>query len=289
MNPDQLKAVFRRVLMGAAAGPLLLTGCGGYNCHPTMTTETIQLVDGGLPQGFSAAGCPTIDFDAGTAVCNVTLECLGREPAGLLAAAASGGRLGDVLARMAHLEAASIVAFRQIATDLRALGAPAELVEAAMTSARDEVRHARAMGALAKRRGATPPRVRVERHTPRSALALAVDNAAEGCAREAFGALVGLYQTEHATDAELRATMAEVANDEVSHAAFSLALKQHLDTRLTGAERAQVEAARERALAELTSDAAAWDALPFRDALGLPDRAALGALATGFRAELARA
>src|SRR5512136_1020117 len=100
MNPDQLKAVFKRVLMGAAAGPLLLSGCGGgLNCMPRTVMETIALVDGGLPEGYTAQQCPTLDLDAGTADCQVQLACVGREPRGLHALAAGGGGLGDCLAR----------------------------------------------------------------------------------------------------------------------------------------------------------------------------------------------
>src|SRR5262249_3054251 len=145
----------------------------------------------------------------------------------------------------------------------------------------------RQMGALARRRGATPLRARVYRQRTRTALELALDNAAEGCTREAFGALVGLYQAEHATEADVKRTFAAVADDEIGHAAFSFELAKWLDGQLSDSERNEVRRARQQALEGLVRHMSAGQRLPCHDALGLPNAAGVEALAAGFRSELA--
>jgi hypothetical protein len=249
--------------------------------------ETLRLVDGGLPAGYTASQCTNVDLDAGTALCDVTALCLGRMPAGLKSVGAvRSSSLGEHLARMAHLEAASVGAFRRIAAELRALGAPERLVALATRSARDEIRHARTMGALAHRHGATPPPVTVARTARRGAFELAMDNAIEGCTREALGAVIGLFQAANARDPEVRATMDDVSADEVAHAAFSFELAEYLDAQLSDAQRAHVAAARREALEALLGDADRHDRLPYGDSLGLPSSEMLRALAAGFKAEL---
>jgi hypothetical protein len=63
--------------------------------------------------------------------------------------------------------------------------APKKLVRAAAHAAGDEVRHARATVALARRFGARPTAVNVERSALRSIEAMALENAVEGCVRAA--------------------------------------------------------------------------------------------------------
>ena len=96
-----------------------------------------------------------------------------------------------------------------LARELEHHGAPARLTALAKESARDEVRHAREMGALARRYGSsfTPapkPRGRRARSLPR----VAYENAVEGCVRETYGALVATYQASNARDPMVRAAMA---------------------------------------------------------------------------------
>src|SRR5581483_682033 len=88
----------------------------------------------------------------------------------------------------------------------------------AREAARDERRHARTMTALARRRGATVPRVRATRRRSRALFDIALENAVEGCVREAYGALFAVWQSEHATDPRVRSAMRSIARDEATHA-----------------------------------------------------------------------
>src|SRR5690606_17080167 len=80
---------------------------------------------------------------------------VGRRAEGHLPAVpAEGTPLGAFFADVSHLEAASVDAFRTLAAELARHGAPQDLVLAAERSSRDEIRHARATGELARRFGA---------------------------------------------------------------------------------------------------------------------------------------
>ncbi|APR85993.1 putative lipoprotein [Minicystis rosea] len=182
-------------------------------------------------------------------------ECLGggRRPQGLVRPRAIDARsaTGAYFARMSHAEAASVHAFARLGDELAAHDAPAALVRAAARSARDEVRHARAMARLAHARGTAIPQVRVRRGAPRSLAAIARENAVEGCIHEAFGALLVAYQAAHAPDEAMRRTFARIAADEARHAALSWAVSSWIEDRLTPRERARVAAARARAVRAL--------------------------------------
>jgi hypothetical protein len=160
----------------------------------------------------------------------------GRRPEGFEARARS------FYGRMAELEAASIGAFRRLERELRALGAPDELVRRVRSAIRDEIRHTRAMRTLAgarpigKARGSAPLRTREE---------VALDNAREGGVRETFGALLAWHQAEHAEDASVREAMGAIAHDETAHAALALDVGAWLERGLD--ERAREAVARARA------------------------------------------
>jgi hypothetical protein len=102
--------------------------------------------------------------------------------------------------------------------------------------------------------------------------AIAVENAVEGCVREAFGALVASWQAVAAVDPLVRATMARIARDETRHAALALQIAGWLRGRLDTAARVRVEQARRAALADLAS-AVREPPLSLRAPLGLPTRA----------------
>ncbi|MDI1482563.1 ferritin-like domain-containing protein [Polyangium sp. y55x31] len=199
--------------------------------------------------------------------------CIGRVPAGLTSAAADEGRspLGDYLARAAHLEAASVIAFERLAAELCALGAPASLVHEARRAAEDEVRHADVVSALAQARGgAAPVPPRVEEQPLRALLALALENAVEGCVRETFGALVGAHQARRAADAELAAAMREIAADEARHAALSWKVHIWAMEQLGPEERAHVQEAQADALSRLAASTTHAPAPEVAHAAGLP-------------------
>jgi hypothetical protein len=189
----------------------------------------------------------------------------GRRPAGLAwmeyARSADAPRpasrtAGATFARMAELEWASIAAFRQLARELRAMGAPSMLLARIRRAAREEIRHTRAMSALAAAHGALPREPVVPNDSARGALALALDNVGEGCVRELFGAMLAHVQKERAVDPEVRAVFSAIADDEASHAALALDIQRFLGTQLSEEEREQVEGARRAALAGLALELA---------------------------------
>lgn len=177
----------------------------------------------------------------------------GRRPSGLEVDTTSAARdVGAMLARMAWLEAASVPAFADIARDLVRHGAPEALLRRVEGARQDEIRHARVMRAAARRFGGAAGTPKVRRSAPKSLFELALDNAVEGCMREAYGAIVAAYQAEHAAPS-LRPIFAAIAADETAHAALSWDLSDWLEARLSARERALVAEARTAAFAELAA------------------------------------
>ena len=268
MKATRLSRVLRGVLLAGA--PFALDGCLGTsscpdNGHnpPLVTTKTVpaDFADGGP---LSVAQCNEVCDDGLTVVTcvresaesvlcmNEPFPCEGRRPGGLRAAAQrSRNAFTRHLADAAWLEAASIIAFRDLRCELRSHRAPRRLLRALSRSARDERRHARASRALARRFGVPVPPVKSEPLAPRSLLEIALENAVEGCVRETWGALIALRQAERAAEPSIRATMSRIAPDEVRHAELAWAVDRWLTPRLTATERAQVRAARVTALSEL--------------------------------------
>src|SRR5204862_5506263 len=89
-------------------------------------------------------------------------ECTGRRPPGLVdAPLVADGALRAYFEEMSRLEAASVPAFRVLARELRAHGAPRSILRAARRAARDEVRHTRMGTVLAERFGGRYVRPRI--------------------------------------------------------------------------------------------------------------------------------
>ncbi len=193
--------------------------------------------------------------------------CAGRLPPGTHAAA-DPRCAGAWLAHAAEMEASSAHAFRVLAGELAAHGAPEHLVAWALRAEQEELGHARTMAALAQQQGFAPAPVPLPQLPQRSLLAIALDNAEEGLGRELWGVLSALWQSQHAQDPQVRTAMRQIALDECSHAEFSRALHGWLQTRLTEAEWAQVCARAEAVWAQgpgtdsLTSSAKGWLGLP---------------------------
>lgn len=204
----------------------------------------------------------------------------GRRPCGLRSngrAKKARSSLGAYFAKASHLEAASVVAFAQLEEELAALGAPPRILRALAKARADEVRHARMTSRLAKRFGATPPAVRVKRGRNRGALAIAIENAREGCVRETLGAVIALHRAERAKDVEVARAMRAIAADELRHARLSWELMEWLDGKLTARGRAAVRRAFAREIAALGTELVA----PPRDVAeiaGAPDARTLRAL-----------
>ncbi|NOU30722.1 MAG: ferritin-like domain-containing protein [Polyangiaceae bacterium] len=207
----------------------------------------------------------------------------GRNPAQLESRPSGDGSFPAYLADMAHLEAAAVFAFAELAGELERFGAPASLVERARKAHADEVRHAAIMSAHAERRGARPVAAQASPHAYGSLLELALHNAEEGCVRETYGALVALHQAERAGDAGLRADLASIALDEVGHAEWSKDLDAWLVTQLDEAERAQVRSAKVRALATLEAQVAEEPSQELAHLAGLPAAAMASLLLRGLR------
>jgi hypothetical protein len=181
---------------------------------------------------------------------------VGRRPFGLCQVRELGpaAELGRFLADTAQLEAASVYAFARLARELTDLGAPAALVDQARRSAREEVRHARLTERLAARYGSIARAPRVAKLPKRAALAIARENAVEGCVRETFGALIAHHQAALASDRAVAHTMREIAADETRHAELAWRFAAWLQPQLSERGRTSVADARSRALHELERD-----------------------------------
>lgn len=177
----------------------------------------------------------------------------GRRPVGLHEKDGGGSEkgLGPYFAEVAYLEAASVIAFRRLELELIRNGAPTELVQRARRSRADEIRHARDTAALARRFGAEVSALDVAPMTERDLLAIAIENATEGCVRETYGALVAAFQARAAQDPEIARVLTGIARDEARHAELSHDVAVWLDTRLDAHSRERVASERARALAEL--------------------------------------
>jgi hypothetical protein len=248
----------------------------------------------GQSTGIDMGECSIYDLPAYTQVdsCHLTIvdethagvHCValippdgcGRRPDGLAPVEGRAGAAGW-LAAAAHLEAASVVAFERLARELALCGAPGALVHAARDAAKDERRHARTMTALARRHGVEPARARVARRAPRDLAAIAIENAAEGCVREAFGAVELAHAAEHAPDRRLRKAFARIAADEARHAAFSFALHDWAMTKLGRDDRRRAQRAMKRAAQELVRTRARVPTSLSAE-LGLPNSRRCGAL-----------
>lgn len=195
---------------------------------------------------------------------------IGRRPSGLRSRPPKPRSLGQFFANAAHLEAASVPAFAQLARELAAHGAPASLIRAAHRARADEVRHTRATAALARRFGAAPIVPVVAPPRLRDLRAMALDNATEGCVRETFGAAIASVQARAAEDDAVRRIMRVIAVEETRHAELSWAIDRFAMGRLSCQGRREVRRARSAAVEALRVDMARPVAPPLRRFAGVP-------------------
>jgi hypothetical protein len=213
--------------------------------------------------------------------------CIGRVPAGLERDPSEAvGVLGRYFADAAQLERASVDAFRIAKAELEDLGAPRSLVRACGRAARDEIRHARVTKALARHYGGRPGAARVRRGARRTLEQIAIENAVEGSVRETFGALVAMYQADHAGDPRVRAIMARIARDETNHAALSWRIAQFVEARLSRAARDRVRHARRDAVDALAREVREAPPRGLAVAAGLPSPEVATHLLAALRASL---
>ena len=190
------------------------------------------------------------------------------------------------LAHAADLERVSIDAFQILRRELEHHRAPADLLARAAQAEADEVRHARVLGALARREGAALTNAPVQHGPVRALLAIALENAVEGCVRETYGAIVGGFQAQHASRTDVRRVMEQVYRDETTHAELAWSVHEWIMARLAPTERALVTTAMVQAVAELGAAARLPTAPALVDALGLPPPLEARRLVAGLAAQL---
>jgi hypothetical protein len=190
-----------------------------------------------------------------------------------------GSALAEHLSASVWLEAASVHAFETLAEDLAAHGAPAALQRAARSAANDERRHARAMSDLAVRFGVSAPPPRRRKRPPQTLVALAIDNAVEGCVHETFGAALACFQALRARDPAARRAMRAIARDEARHAGLADAVARWAEARLSPRQRERLHTARSRAAHALARALRAPVPRELIDSLGMPTSAQARAMA----------
>jgi hypothetical protein len=262
---------------------------GGPFLFVTVSSCELELGDVDLPPRRKTDEDERLDPRVvGTVRCAGTqrYECIGgRRPLGHVEArAASDDALGRSFAELAHVEAASVVAFLQLAKQLTAWGAPELLIRRCRAAARDETVHAELMARFARARGTEIPAVRCS-PSPGDFLAAAMHNAREGCVNEAWAALLAHVQAARAADPAMREAFARIAADETRHAQLAWDLDAWFRSRLGVADRHRVVDARMRAIAEL-SEIARAQAHAFPAELGLPPEQLLTRMADDFGARL---
>jgi bacterioferritin (cytochrome b1) len=166
-------------------------------------------------------------------------------------------------ARASDRGVVSVPAFERLARDRRARIAMG-----------DEVRHARMMTELAAQFGGTPRAIEVPALPIRALDEIGRENAAEGCVREAYGALVATYQGETAAPA-LREVFRAIARDEREHAALAEDVDRWIGERLDATAREDLMNARASARIDVRASLVSTAAC---ETLGIPGGARAVAL-----------
>ena len=182
--------------------------------------------------------------------------------------------LGSYFAECALLEAAAVLAFERLARELRAHGAPDELVRAAQSAAEDEKRHARDVGRIASSWGAEPAVVALPGGEVRSLFDIARENVMEGVVRETYGAALVTFRAAHAADGLVREVERSLVADETAHAELSWALDGCARSRLDAEQRRALDHARSEAITELRSALEREPDAVLVERAGVPGRAA---------------
>jgi hypothetical protein len=247
----------------------------GISCEGNAFVIRAKETDCGSPQNLVEVRIP----ESGSPIERNELELLngqcviGRMPDGCQLATPSTPRWESYvgfLSESAALEGASVPAFLMLAGDLQALAAPSELIDQAMRSANDEVRHAAMIASLSAQEGAESIVVEVPRRARKTLFEMARENAVEGCVRETYGALVGTYQAQFATDPAYRAAMVSIAVDETQHAELSHRVAAWAEPQLSVEERAEIHRERRQIIAGLRASATQEHAPEIYDRAGFP-------------------
>lgn len=314
-----IRHIILGVLAGAGSSQLMACG-GGFGCSSPDRVESFSISEmlspedvasleetfdktvdeldcesvcdhivGGYEVTVAACDLGWIAPGEGSITCSGTVNwmavCSGRRPLGHVEIDGMGGAdLPEVLAHIAHLEAAAVVAFEELAVQLENLRAPADMVKRCLAAADDERLHAQLLGELAEHGGAHVP-------APQSEFAsdglydIALHNAVEGCVNETWAALIAHWCARHAADVGLRQVFARIAEDETRHGQLAWDLHGWLCSQLDDAQSNAVHEAQRRALAQLPEYARQQSDVPVE--LGQPTAKEATEMAFAFRRRLA--
>lgn len=193
-----------------------------------------------------------------------------RRPPGSSSNLSKVREIGEYFARLYELKEASSEAFRILATELLAHGAPPALARAAKRAGREEERHAQMLAAFVRRHDGALVRPSVTAGEPRPIETIAIENAVEGCVRETYLALVSARQSETAEDKTIRAAMKTIARDESEHAALAWTIAGWLEPRVQGEARQRYGQSARAAIQSLRTEAYAPYPESLRRLAGLP-------------------
>ncbi|MFN0249641.1 MAG: hypothetical protein ACKV2T_22345 [Kofleriaceae bacterium] len=262
-----------------------ISSCQGMTRHvKTVPTETIQKSIDECVQTTGEKGCKKlcdeVFAERGLARCTVEAKgevtdvwyeapttpepdpeaqgCAGgRRPEGLVCAPLRAtGPIAAYFAWATQMEAASVTAFARIHRTMTNLGAEETLLARIRVAMAEEVMHAHAMAALARRYGAQVRAPEIADASEMTVLDHAIENAIEGCVAEAVAAIHAAFVAAHSPDVEVRAVFSRIAVEETEHALLSYDLAsvyaKHLDAdgraRVGAAYRAAVTAPKYRVL-----------------------------------------
>ena len=141
---------------------------------------------------------------------------------------------GRAFAADAQLECASVPAFLQLACELLAQAAPAQLVERALDAACDEIRHAQQCAELASRwsgRSVTPALPVFESRPVLPGLPglvrLAVESWSDGCISEGLAARQACVASRRTRERDAQRLQAAIARDEARHAELAWSILEY--------------------------------------------------------------
>jgi hypothetical protein len=276
--------------MNGTGGASSILNCPAPFCvvadAAALDASTLGLAECTTLCGQRALSCE-LQTSNGPTLLKCNPDCTGRRPDGLAPMQAVGSDdLGTYFSEVAHLEAASVAAFRALGRQLGVHGAPQSLRQAARRATRDEIRHARMARKLAERFGGryVPPQVTAK---PAPSLeTIAVENATEGCVRETFGALVATYQAQCAIDPQVRKAMQCIARDETRHAALAWRIARWAERRLDAPARRRVRLARQSSVESLLRDLQYQASESLRTVAGVPQGSLAQHLAQSLSSEL---
>ena len=198
----------------------------------------------------------------------------GRRPAALAMPRSTCGasRLGTFLAHAAYLAEASAMAYARLCRELKAHGAPLELIERCGAARLAKLRRACALGRLAVDNGVQPMSPEPRLLAVRPLVEVALENVVEGLVREVYSAAVITVCAQRANAPSVRRAMEAIAEDERDQAGLALDVAAWLQARIDPIEGAWVEDKLRHAVVDLARELDHEPDPELVHALGLPSR-----------------